>query len=365
VNGLPVLRGRCQLGGAKLAGNVHRRKGREYKVGFYGNNVDWFDCFEGKTLKEFAPNPAVETFNQMNVFAGTNADYETSGDEWGYHLVKWKTWKVYGEVQGSEFTPFAFVAPIVKRMFESCGYTIKSEFMDKTFWKRLIMPLGWRDYTDGWYLANTNMEVEKTIQQTIPALTPWTRITYDQINYGGAHFSANGTYTAPYDGTYTITGYHLMTLAQTQPALFDVPYVWINGADSGQLALQYEVVLNAGDTIELYVFNPPLQMDIYSGVFRVTYKANYGDEYGFPVVVNELFKEEWLATDFLKGLTEAFGLVWDTDGASDVVCVEPKDRWKQRERSPDYITLEGLGYFLERVMWCVWSQKIDGSNLGS
>ena len=129
---------------------------------FLSGNSDWSTLLTKKTLNELYPDTQVNYFSGQRLaehFIGTTFDFDTEqhnfgdGGFWvdyinyvGDAAICYPTMS-YGQPQFQNFLtvedhkPCLFIYDMVKRMFDSIGYEIQSEFIEKDFFRRLIYPL--------------------------------------------------------------------------------------------------------------------------------------------------------------------------------------------------------------------------------
>jgi hypothetical protein len=120
-------------------------------VSFFGSNTDWFLLVKQLTFCDLDFSAYVHTYTAANIVASYS---NTEG--YIYPLIDYGkfTDRSYDAIV-DEFAPAVFVSTIVKQAFQKAGYKISGTFLDKIYYKRLIIPFskkGWlqqtQDYLD-------------------------------------------------------------------------------------------------------------------------------------------------------------------------------------------------------------------------
>jgi hypothetical protein len=348
VNGLPFFSGLAQLTSSTIEGDLYYWKGKTYKVGFYGNNVDWVAQLKDKYLYQY--DYGTHTFDSSTVL---NSFSNTYGSVYKYILIKWKNWLTSGEVQWSEFTPALFVKAILDRIFSDISYTYTSNFFSLDSAERLIMPVPLADKIDDpqYGIDYLNVEVNDTIlgangnyypfimtnQTVTPPLAPT-----------NPYNPATGFYTVPVDGFYYVVysvevieptnNYQIITYISRNGALFPVtvPLTYFNSTFGANGNITYTFTSNvlsmlAGETLAVFMQSATVvgttQYNISMQVFGEAL-VNTGLQVDFTYFLNK----DWNSLDFIKGLAHAFNLTFQTDVDNRTVTIEPADTYLNQSR---------------------------------
>jgi len=348
-NGFPVLYGRAQLMPVPGISGKYQRRAKSYPVAFYGNNADWFVQIKGKLLSDYEYVDHI--YDIPTVGNGFYADYD-SGDEFGYCLIKWKEWDTAGQVGWSEFTPFIFIRSFIDKIFSDLGYTLVSSFFNLPFFKRLIMPIPLKPYDAEFSEENINCQVERTPAQVFTQLSN-AKVQYNDDSNGtnfddGNNFNTGtNDYTIPFSGFYNITGGINISGFSGAPAvgncLLEVRKNGVVIATTSGINLNTASVASVnfsgvflgadvGQAVNIFLITPDgglggggsYTVNI-TGLFTVQYIST-GPQLGFQVLFPLLFGK-WKVTDFLVGLTEGFGLIWETNPQAGTITAEPSDSY--------------------------------------
>ena len=343
VNGLPFFSGLAQLTSSTIEGDLYYWKGKTYKVGFYGNNVDWVAQLKDKYLYQY--DYGTHTFDSSTVL---NSFSNTYGSVYKYILIKWKNWLTSGEVQWSEFTPALFILDILDRIFNDIGYTFQSNFFGFDSFQRLIMPVPLAER-----ITNPQYGIDYlNVSANDPAITtfnlggsptPITTITNQTIAPAiGANPYNNITcqYTVPN------TGYYLCNIKGNWGASFPVGcifYFRLNGVavTGAQITPVYfapffsegekVIYAQAGDIIDIAGFGlsgtDTSDVQIY---ITITGEAEIAS--GLQVDFKYFINKDWNSLDFIKGLAHAFNLTFQTDVDNRTVTIEPADTYLNQSR---------------------------------
>ncbi len=339
VNGLPIFVGVAQLDEATAAGAKYGRVGNEYKVGLFGNNASWFDAIKDRKVASLGLIPEHLLTDEVV----SDHDNPTPGiDDWGYCLIRTRDWVTPGEVALKELSPFMFIAPMIKKAFALTGYKIVSDFLEGEEFKRRILPAPFRAISED-VLQRLFLYVEDVENETVINGSTVTHITmsgdYALVNAGENYNPTTGFYTVAASGEYTVSvigrvGYFFALRKNEFTPL--VTTTGINNDTASAL-----VTLQAGDTIELVALSPSNTACPFVFMqIEPTFDFEDGNTINFPLYANP----EWVMGDLLQGVTQAYGLQWDTDPDSYVVRVEPRDSHVTTTRDPDEKAIAG-GFF--------------------
>ena len=347
VNGLPFFSGLAQLTSSTIEGDLYYWKGKTYKVGFYGNNVDWVAQLKDKYLYQY--DYGTHTFDSSTVL---NSFSNTYGSVYKYILIKWKNWLTSGEVQWSEFTPALFILDILDRIFNDIGYTFQSNFFGLDSAERLIMPVPLSDKISDEQYGLDYLNITATDSQ---------------INYTSApiYILPNQTYTPaigpnPYNvatGEYIVpvTGYYLFeysaTITNITIAYGMTMLLSVNGSPVGFVIGSYNLFgpqpyttdtilkaeqilyLTAGDSVYLSGLagggggGGTADVDIYYNIIGEAEVTS-----GLAIDFRYFLNKEWNSLDFIKGLAHAFNLTFQTDVDNRTVTIEPADTYLNQSR---------------------------------
>ena len=344
VNGLPFFSGLAQLTSTTIEPDLYYWKGKTYKVGFYGNNVDWVAQLKDKYL--FRYNYGTHTFDSGTVLGSFSNVYT---DIYKYILIKWKNWSVSGEVQWSEFTPALFVKAILDRIFSDIGYTYTSNFFSLDSAERLIMPVPLAErITDPEFGLNyMNISVNYLWTPPIsffsyPFIFP--NQTYAPLLVANPYNNATGIYTAQFTGFYEINLKSIYTNV-TGPVFPSYIYgkngEWVTPTwtyiaqptitTDGIVTYSVVVQLNAGDTLAIGLAfgfsSASFELDFYFDIVAESSIAS-----GLPVDFKYFINKDWNSLDFIKGLAHAFNLTFQTDVDNRNVIIEPADTYLNQSR---------------------------------
>ena len=375
VNGLPILNGQAQLKEVSTKGVRYERQGKQYKVSFFGDNADWFLALKDKELGlDLDWSTEIHTLGSLLISTRYNADPALVN--YCYTIVKWRDWTggTGDRVDVLQSTPALFVKAILDKIFASVGYTLSSSFMSTTVFARYILLAPLVDkYPQAYSEDYLNVRANKTTTNTLPgtAIANFTGLDYDTQtfapNLGPNPYSPSvaptvlippgppvltSRYTAPEYGFYefrmsaivtgitgpTTFGFTPISAAPGFPSTFTGNLYTVGIADNGT-RFTYSVVgeLNAGDVVEFFFSGGASAVfDVTGGNLEVIGESVIRD--GSRIDFQYLLRD-WKITDFLKGLTEAFNLMWQTDTATGVITVEPKDSYILTNRAAATSTL--------------------------
>lgn len=348
VNGIPVFQGVAQLQNVVLNAGAHRRQAQGYRVAFFGNNATWFSLIADLQIRQLGVMPA----HDLTRAVVSDNDNPTPGVErWGYLLARTKDWAEEDNVKWSEMTPFVYIKEVVLEAFATAGYSIDSSFFATDFFSRLALPCPLRPYpeevTDSFRYFGFDLDNSTPMVNGV-----FTHVTVNgsfiNINTGGHYNQTTGYYTAPISGFYIIgvlqdliTQFAIRARlnGSTVLAKFTIP------CEVG-VGFQGRVYLEEGDTIDLVVNSS--QLDAGSQMLYIRTDINEFEE-GTGIKFDKYGNPDWTVGDLVLGITQAFGLIWDTDYQLQKVRVEPRDRYTLRSREPNTETAtEGFYYTAAR-----------------
>jgi len=365
VNGLNIFSGKAQMKKVSTSGRFYERQGKEYSVAFYGNNADWFELLKDKKIGfDLDWLADLHNYTRTEVLNGWNANPALKN--YCYIVAKFKDW--YSDtatipatsfVDVFQSTPAVFISALVAKIFNSIGYTLTPSFFSSPVVSRYIMPLILPEkYPQEFSEDDLNVAATKTITQTITApvglggvegitcdtqtQTPPLAVPNPLVLSTPSIFSTGNAaqYTAPYDGFYlfkwsvTVNNFTgspsgffgvLGIPIQPEPGTTLISGNTYSGSVVAQLETGWKIEFTAS-------VNGPVgnAYDIIDAKFEVIGEANIVKD--SPIDFKYLFSD-LLITDFIKGLTAAFNLCWDTDTDLKTVNVLPSDNYLITDRA--------------------------------
>jgi hypothetical protein len=360
VDGLPFFSGLAQLTSVTIDQDFYYWKGQNYKVSFYGNNVDWVQQLKNKFLYQY--DYGTHTHDYTNIDAATYYSYP-NGDTFKYILIKWKDWLISGQVDYLEYTPALFIKSIVDRIFSDIGYTYNSNFFSLASFEKLIMPIPLSDKINDEQFGIDYLNIEGVgggINYSSGGITVLTQTVAPLIG-PNPYDTINNEYIVPQTGFYlfeysaditNITIAYGMTMA-----------IYVNGTIAGgvigsfnlfgpqpyttdtQLKGELILNLNAGDVVWL--------LDGAGGGggggtadvvinYSITGEAQVlnGTTIDFRYFINK----EWNSLDFIKGLAHAFNLTFQTDVDNKSILIEPANNYLNQSSNPSVMNAESGFY---------------------
>lgn len=357
VDGLPVLNGKAQLKKVVTGGGFYNWVGQKYSVAFFGNNASWFSLLKDKELgRDLDWTNENHDFTQALIVNGFNADPNLQG--YNYSVIKFKDW-ANSDSLGSlvdlfETTPGLFLDAIVTNIFASIGYTVAGGWFSNPVNQRyfLLTPLPDK-YPQEYSFDYLNVDANKLLgdTQSLPGLgiANFTAITFQDQTlfplvgpnpYVPSVASLLGvgntsTYTAPFQGFYQFEvsikinnisgtgsfGFGVFVNGLVGPPTdpFDITTLDNNRVFNFSVLIQLET----GDVCEFYCGGSPfLTFDIISGAVQITGEAQIVNGIGIDFTY---LLRKWKITDFIKGITAAFNLCYQTDTYKKIVTILPKD----------------------------------------
>jgi hypothetical protein len=327
VDGLVVFIGKCQVDKSTIS-----RLNSNYEVLFLADNSDWIEEFRNVGLDQI-PMPTAIDYTGQNVldFYGGHNKF----DGFCFFLPKTAEWQRTGSVRTDEYYPAIFLDYIFRTGWSNIGYTIKSGFMDTTFWSGLILPVLCRNY-DTEYLKG-KLLTEMGGLESIPAvgfnLAYFTNIVSNSVQTTTR--LAGGLYTVfkpIVNGKFRFFGYYGTNLSSINPF-----YARVNGVQT-QLLNNTHIDLVIGDEVWFltHVLVPgetittsTLKIDYVSLVNTANVpNVTIGNYYPFNALyeLNQL-ASKWQLLDIIKDIQKAFNLVFVTDAVKKEVTIEPRDYW--------------------------------------
>jgi len=345
INGRPFFTGKALLKQVDTRMGPYGLVGDKYHYAFFGNNADWTVDIKDTRIKDY-PFTA-HTFDDATILIGWGANGAT--DNYGYILLKLKDWPLNDRIQFADSTPVIFCRAIIEFMLTDLGYTLNSTFLTSDFFNKLVIPIlipekYGQDFSD----AYLNVFAEYSV--LLPAAT-YNGVdtifdTQTQTPSVSNPFNiATGIYTVPNDGFYKFKA--IFNLVNVTGNVGLVGFFFINGVNVGYsfgdalfaspytsdttLDGEFIAPLVAGDTINVhYLANTSSgNFDILAS-FQVIGEADI--TLGTTIDFQYLIPKQWKVIDFIKGISHAFNLVWETDAATKVITCEPSDSYLYAQR---------------------------------
>lgn len=348
VDGLPFFNGLAQLTSVTINEDFHYWKGQNWKVSFYGNNVDWVTQLKDKFLYQY--DFGTHTYDYGTISTAINNDY-INNYTFKYILIKWKDWLVAGQVDLLEMTPALFIKTIVDRIFTDIGYTYQSNFFSLASFEKLVMPIPLQEkITDAQYgLDYLNISVnELTVPYTVPGgAIIFTNQTFAPNIGANPYNVGTGIYTVPNTGFYNII-FRADIYNVTAPGNPEFAYI-LNGVliippfltapvnANTTLTADFVLQLNAGDTLQ-FAFG-----GVFGGADADYYLDIIGEadvQAGLIVDFQYFINKEWNSLDFIKGLAHAFNLTFQTDVDNKNVIIEPSNTYLNQSSYPSVVNVE-------------------------
>jgi hypothetical protein len=348
VDGLPFFSGLAQLTSVTIDQDFYYWKGQNYKVSFYGNNVDWVQQLKNKFLYQY--DYGTHTHDYSQILTSVNYDY-FNNYTYKYILIKWKDWLTSGQVDALEYTPALFIKSIVDRIFSDIGYTYNSNFMNLLSFEKLIMPIPLADrITDAQYGLDY-LNISANYQWTppinfleYPFILP--NQTFAPNLAPNPYNPATGIYTVPLDGFYelniraeftNVTGTIYPSFIYGLNGQWTIPtFNYIAQptiTTDGILTYSIVLQLNAGDTLALGIgfgfASASFELDFYFDLIGESKISN-----GLIVDFKYFINKQWNSLDFIKGLAHAFNLTFQTDVDNKTITIEPANNYLNQSSYP-------------------------------
>ena len=370
VNGLPYFQGKAQLTSATAAGDLYERKGKGYKVAFYGNNVDWVADLREKNLSQY--DYGTHTFDDTTIQASFANSYPTA---YKYQPIKLKDWRNSTYIEFTECTPMLNFGVILDKIFDDLGYTINSTFLTSDFFRRLYLPVLLPAKFDGGYNEQyLQIAAEETGFSFSASPTPvqyapfiFTTQTLSPTVGANPYSTVTGSYIAPYDGFYLVkfssTFYNISGV--TTSLTFGVTIQQNGGNLTSFVAnqadpLNFEYVVNAaaGDNIRLVITVATVAgLCTFDGDLFLEISGELTAATGLPINFQNLVDRNYNSLDFIKGISHAFNLVWQTNTLTRQITVEPADSYQYQQITAPPVTQLNGGFYENDFI--DYTRKID------
>lgn len=358
VDGLPFFNGLAQLTSVTINEDLYYWNGQNWKISFYGNNVDWVTQLKNKFLYQY--NYGTHTFDYLDNI-NANSNFYANGDTYKYILIKWKDWLVSGQVSALEMTPALFVKAIVDRIFTDIGYTYQSNFFNTASFEKLVMPIPLaKKIIDPKYGNDyLNIEVSDTILGANGNYYPFimtNQTVTPPLASPNPYDTTTGFYTVPFDGFYyvvytveviePVNNYQITTYISRNGALFPVtvPLTYYTTPFGANGNITYTFTSNvlsmvAGETLSVFMQSATVVGTTqYNITMQVFGEANVSA--GVIIDFQYFINKEWNSLDFIKGLAHAFNLTFQTDVDNKNVIIEPSNTYLNQSSYPSVVNVE-------------------------
>jgi hypothetical protein len=363
--------------------------GLDIKKSFASIINSWYhspvDSVDGENIIDFKNNLDRNLFGDGNIFFQWGSP--PTGKDYFYGLINYGQWHANSvnaadfNHNSNDFHPVIFAYRLIKKIFDTIGYSISSNFIESETFKRLCHPYSsGESYADddlfgsegsqyanvelndkfpcgGTFSSGGKLKRNRTHGYWYPNLVPG-------VNLGNnwSQNASNQGYTTPFAGTYQVDLHG--TLYISDNILSSGGYSWLqielmkngqveaiahkvfdndNGVYDGIPDTQsFNVVCNAGDHLayRIHGYNN-------DSTFAMWCDASHMKFLAFPLVSNTV-PDQFInlskvlpctkQTDYLKGLTELFNLQWFADKEQRVVYVEPYDTFFGSGKVIDWTT---------------------------
>ena len=356
VDGLPFFIGRCQLQSVTLRQDQYFWQGKSYKVAFYGNNADWSTRIGDLLIKDLTFT--AHTYSYADNLAHWVNTYPA--DDFKYLPLKLKDYTTFGQLDALEDShPAIFIVDVLNKAFATIGYTMVSGFFLTDFANRLIMPVPLLSrylagkYGEDYLNASFN---ELAVPYTFPgAQIICTNQTVFPLIGPNPYDNTTGIYTAPTNGFFLIqfraeiynvtgTGQADFFYAINTPPIFLLGTPTVSAA--GEFYYETVVQMAAGDNL-YFGFGGTFGGADANYYIDIIGEAEIADNFNLDLkyVIDPSLK----VIDFIRGLSHAFNLVFETNEGSRTVYIEPADDYILESR-PSTTDLEDGFYTAQKAI---------------
>lgn len=339
ANGLPFFRGVASLSEAQLLPDKYSKATNEYSLQVVGENADWFTAMKNLTIGDLdiVPNHSLTDTYIEQQFSNTAANSNIC-----YSTIYLKGFDILDRVQYYEFTLCLFIKAIVREAFRKVGLKLISNFFDTDFGNRLIMPTFWN------YTGVEGCEF-RGLEFRLPAATPTTTSYYPFLMSTSGNrkdsckgFTLSAAVTGGFASTYTIKANDAYEVLWTDNILFGhtVPQVKARAMLNGVIITPQSTTQQATFTIYKSVLSLKQSDVLYLEYNAINVVGGVPDELALLVTQQTILKKgnliandclfynkKHFLSDFIAGITQAFGLVVDTNNSEGTVTVEPRDNY--------------------------------------
>ncbi len=294
---------------------------KEYKIELIGQNGIWFAEMQGLKLNQLAlfPDHAL-TFGTVLTYASVNPLF---GDTWGYTIVKYKDWENTDSVTHWEHTLFVTYWSIIEKAFNRLGYRVISNFFDKRF----IMPIFKRKYSEEFKRRfrfagyDTNNAQIPTPFVPMPVILTMNSASYNPLGY---YNPTTGIYTVQYNAIYEILVFNDDLHNKWSVYINGVVSFPFSGAPTSVNQQVKKMFLNAGDQIQLaYTTDLGTTLGIKYALLAISSDLEIVEN---SAVILEAVVPDMPVSEVINGLSQGFGLCFETDLNTNTVTIEPRDR---------------------------------------
>lgn len=368
--------------------NVVSSYGRpnEYEYTLYGENFEWVELLKNVYLKDLDYGYYVGTtliddveYNATDILTVMTKDYDDDYDYW-WSLKNYGCWQVAGAVSVEDLRPDIYFRSILEKGFEEIGYTIESNFLTGSFFKKLYLPF----YGENFKQTQTDLDLNRVLALTAPTQTVtqnnsvMTMGSYDmnidaQFNTETYDYNSawNGTtFTAPITGVYKIKGtlnfqianpnggnvYFKYRVNSTESQMFDTNgnfllFTNINSVYSNQtFDYEFDVNLQAGDVFAI-VLDLPFFAFATTTILKLTAGSTINILLQEALIDGSTFKIKNIVDpnatvfDQISDLSNLFNLKFKTDTRLKKVYMEPDaiDFYKPTSQAIDITNNFDLG----------------------
>jgi hypothetical protein len=336
-------------------------------VAFYGNNADWSTRIGDLLIKDLTFT--AHTYSYADNLAHWVNTYPA--DDFKYLPLKLKDYTTFGQLDALEDShPAIFIVDVLNKAFATIGYTMVSGFFLTDFANRLIMPVPLLSrYLAGKYGEDyLNVSVNETIVDPNGNYFPvvFTNQTVFPLvgpnPYNSAGFYA-GYYVAPSTGYYVvrfrIQVFSTISTWQAEGGIvkngsfaLTIGATYFNTfVSSGNFDLLIEsqvIQLNAGEYIGLKLAAASIDPSTYFVInMDIIGEAELVD--GTQLDLKYVIDPSLKVIDFIRGLSHAFNLVFETNEGSRTVYIEPADDYVLDSR-PSTTDLEDGFYTAQKAI---------------
>jgi len=164
VNGIGVIDGIVQV---KKAFEGFGLQIGSYDIVVIGDNGDWKNDIKEDTLSDLDFSDYEHVYTSANITAS-----ETAASFYNYGLINYGEFRTISSVNVEDRRPLVNAAMIIKKIFNTKGYSVVSTFLNSTWFAKLYHSLLDRDFkhTDAWK-ENREINAGMSIDQVIPTPT--------------------------------------------------------------------------------------------------------------------------------------------------------------------------------------------------
>lgn len=363
VDGLPVFNGTAKLTSANFRGTVEKI-GSVITLDLVGNNADWIATAKNTPIRSLDWQVSNHRFTDIGIPAGYTA-VDASTDFYCYTFIRWRETANLDYLLLDELTPCLFVRQMLQTFFNSLGFTVLSSgFWDSELCKRLIMPIAINPDTSEYSAKHTVTGVQTAPQNIglllgIPDFTGG-QITSDESSHYnntqlGYYLDDVGTITA----TLKVTMSNIVGAGGTAdigvfigtfvPLVVGTTYsrFYAGGLGVGTFYATVEVPITDADLGQYLI--PYISWGLVGTAdvqceIEYIYKKQY--LMGASVQFGELIPKTWKMSDLIRGLSECFNLIFDTNSPAKTVLIDCKDNWIERDPNAQTQTVI-QGYYQE------------------